>query len=85
MRMVESSNPALAAAVAALIRKLWPAYFLSAYPIAARTFLTAATNTGLYNGDPSVFTKNGPAAPPLLVMYATTAVTGQRGQSVWPA
>lgn len=82
--MVESSKLALAAAVAAPIRKLWPAYSLSAYPIADRTFLMAATNSGLVNGVLSVLTKNGPAAPPLLAMYAITAVTGQRGQLVRP-
>ena len=68
-RMVESSRPAFAAAVAAPMRKLWPAKCWYGRPTAIRASLTDDTKYDFVSGIPFSLTKNGPADAPLLAMY----------------
>ena len=58
----ESSMPALAAEVAAPVRKLWPEYKDATMPASVRTSRTRAINRGFVNGEPSLKQKNGPGA-----------------------
>ena len=82
--ITESSNPAWAAAVAAPIRKLWPANWLAGKAIVVRALRTSRINTDFVSGFPWESLKNGPGASPREERYARTAVTGQTGLPVFP-
>ena len=82
-RMVESSRPARAAAVAAPILKLCPANCSCGSPSAWSAFRTSVTNRGFVNGFPFAL-KNGPGSVPRATMYAATAVTGHKEFPVRP-
>ena len=84
IRIVESSIPALAAAVAAPIRKLCPAKLLYGRPTAIRASLTLATNLGFVKGDWLANLKNVPLLEPRTTTYAVTASTGQSVSPVRP-
>ncbi len=66
--MVESSIPALAAAVAAPILKLWPAKFSYGRPTACSAALISWVKLAFVSGLLSLNLKNGPAWSPLMAM-----------------
>ena len=80
----ESSSPAWTAAVAAPIRKLWPAKWSGGRPKSSMARLVRSTNFDFVSGAPSGNTKKGPAAPPLLAINAETAATGHSSSPVLP-
>ena len=82
--IVESSMSARAAEVAALMRKLCPAYSSYGRPREERTACTCCTNHYFVTGDPCAVMKKGPSRFCRSSMYDTTAVTGQMGVSVRP-
>ena len=77
-RMVESSRPAFAAAVATPMRKLWPAKCWYGRPTAIRASLTDDMEYDFVSGVPFSLMKNGPADAPLFAMYVRVEATGQR-------
>ena len=64
VRIVESSSPALAAAVAAPMRKLWPAKWLYGSPASQSIALICSVNLALVRGVLSANWKNGPSPVP---------------------
>ena len=84
VRIVESSIPALAAVVAAPIRKLCPAKLLYGRSAASKAVLTCCVNFALHNGFPPLNLKNGPGVAPRIAIYASMAVTGHNLQPVLP-
>ena len=82
--ITESSIPALAAAVAALMRKLCLAKFCSGWPVALRASLTLLVNKDFVSGWPSWNWEKGPSLEPRIAIYCMIATTGHKGQSVLP-
>ena len=83
-RMVESSRPAFAAAVAAPMRKLWPAKCWYGRPTAIRASLTNDMKYDFVSGIPFSLMKSGLADAPLFAMYVRVEATGQRGSLARP-
>ena len=82
--IVESSIPAFAAAVAAPIRKLWPAKLMYGSPTASSALRISCVNFGFVKGWPFWNLKKGPSWGPLIAMYAVVAAIGHRGHPVLP-
>ena len=82
--IVESSIPARAAAVAAPIRKLWPAKCWYGRPPACSASRTWWVNFAFVRGSPFANLKNGPASVPRIAIYAVTPATGHSVQPVLP-
>ena len=82
--IVESSTPAMAAVVAAPIRKLCPAYCCRGRPTAVRISRSCSMNHAFRAGCVAARLKNTPAAGPLTAMYLRIAVTGHNGRPVDP-
>ena len=84
LRIVESSRPTFAAAVAAPILKLCPAKFMYGSPILRRASLIDEENFALVRGVSSLNLKKGPGSGPLLAMYVSVANTGHNSPPVLP-
>ena len=66
--IMESSTPALAAAVPVPMRKLWPANCSCERPIACSIWRIREVNFDFVNGRPSLNLKKGPGEGPWVVM-----------------
>ncbi len=80
----ESFSPALAAAVAAPILKLWPLKAESSTPMEPRTSCRCRTSLGRESGVPSLCMNRGPGRHGRQARYASNADTGQRLAPVAP-
>ena len=84
LRIVKSSRPTFAAAVAAPILTLCPAKFMHGTPILRRASLIDEENFALVRGVSSLNLKKGPGSGPLLTMYISVADTGHNSPPVFP-
>ena len=80
----ESLRPALAAAVAAPILKLWPLNLESSIPTSLRALRSPVINFDFDSDDPSLKMKRGPGVTGRQARYPNMAVTGHKGSPVAP-